>query len=92
MRIIELIRKYITRKKLQKIMPPVKTADIMKFAFETRPMIAKESYDAVGKFFEVDMKSGKFALYKCVEYEPAFNADWGWYYLEFWECVEEEHI
>lgn len=62
---------------------PIKTADIMKFAFMTRPKIAYEGYRAEGKIFEVDMKSGKIALYKCVKYESAWNVDWGWYYLEF---------
>lgn len=85
MKILEKIRKYIIRKKLRKIIPPIKTSDIMTFTFQTRPMLAHQNYEAKGKLFEIDMKSGKIALYKCVKYEPAWNVDWGWYYLEFWE-------
>ena len=62
---------------------PIKTADIMKFAFSTRSKLAHQGYSAKGKLFEVDMKSGKTAIYKCTKYEPAWNVDWGWYYLEF---------
>lgn len=61
----------------------IKTADIMKFAFSMRPKIARENYDAEGRLFEVDMESGKIALFKCTKYEPAWNVDWGWYYLKF---------
>ena len=60
----------------------------MTFAFDVRPKIAQEGYNAVGKLFEVDMKSGKVGIYKCTEYEPAWNVDWGWYYLMFWEYKE----
>jgi len=88
MKIIRDFKKYLIRKKLQKIIQPIKTADIMTFAFNTRPTIANKGYDAEGKLFEVDMKSGKVALYKCVEYESGWNVDWGWYYLIFWEFKE----
>jgi len=90
LKIIEKYKRYTTRKKLQKLIQPIKTADIMTFAFETKPMLARQNYDAVGKLFEVNMQSGKVALYKCTNYEPALNVDWGWYYLVFWDFKKEE--
>ena len=64
----------------------------MTFAFKTRPMIAKESYNAVGKLFDVDMKSKSVGVYECIKYEPAWNVDWGWYYLKFRRYKKEVKI
>jgi len=61
----------------------IRTADIMTFAYCTEPMLAGKGYNAVGRSFLVRMKSGKTGVYKCFNYEDAWNVDWGWYDLRF---------
>jgi len=83
MGMLKQFRGYLKNKKLQKSMEILKVGGIMELAFATRPKLVRFSYDAKDNLFEVDMKSGKTAIYKCIKYEKAWNVDWGWYYLKF---------
>ena len=60
----------------------------MTFSETTRPKITRLGFEAKDMLFEVNMKSGKTAIFKCIEVEKEKRVDWFWYTLEFQHYME----
>ena len=56
---------------------PIRTASIMTFWFD------HGCPNEIGQEIKVAMKSGRWAVFKLVNIEPAWNVDWSWYDFEF---------
>lgn len=58
----------------------IRTATIMTFCATTRPKLYNPK---VGQEVEIDMKSGKTAIFEVINVERAWNVDWDWIDLRF---------